>query len=129
MYKIFLHIVIFYFSIGALIPGADFSQLSKLPELYSHYVVHLNEEKSSFLEFVVVHYFDLSEHQSDQPHDHHKLPFQNINSCLSWLPPQQIPELFFADRALVLSSGTPAFQNSFHLKGFGHTIFQPPALG
>lgn len=60
-----------------LATNAHFGEWLKLPELVQHYEEHqLMDSDLSWLEFVVMHYFDEERHTGDHDEDH-DLPFQH----------------------------------------------------
>ena len=70
---------------GAIIPKCDFSQLTKLDDLFLHYQVHQEEAKAnntaiSLADFLYIHFVSGDEHEHNNSENHQKLPLQTISS-------------------------------------------------
>ena len=81
------YIMLFYFTLGALIPRCDFSQLLKITDLLEHYALHQQEaeamgEACSFTEFLYLHFVSSDDHQHNQQNEHEQLPLQNLSSSI-----------------------------------------------
>jgi hypothetical protein len=60
-----------------LLSATDVSEMGKLPELYEHYQVHLEEEgQLSFLGYLEMHY------RGEGHDDNHDLPFQDTSNLI-----------------------------------------------
>src|SRR4051812_9729015 len=71
----------FHILLGSLLPHADYTELTKLPDLYEHYQTHLQRSggQLSLASFLLMHYADRHHQQSE---NHEKLPFQHSHSCM-----------------------------------------------
>lgn len=76
----------FYFLLGSLLPGADFSQLSKIPAALQHYRLHqsLAAEQGatvSFYDFMGAHFWNPGHHDhGDEGQSHKELPLKHLHS-------------------------------------------------
>ena len=60
---------------SSLLPGFGVEQSTKLVELIQHYNEHASDEPGlSFVDFMVMHYGENSEHQKHPNHSHQNLP-------------------------------------------------------
>ncbi len=125
-------IMVIYFSIGALIPNCDFSQLLKVKELVSHYNLHqqeaiMNNEMMSFTDFLVIHFVDIDDHQHEDHNEHEKLPFQQLNSSISSyvLTAFDFPSL---SEEIPLLNNNILKEIHFLSSDFTSCPFQPPAV-
>lgn len=60
---------------SSLLPGFGVEQSTKLVELIQHYQQHVKAAPDlSFMDFMVMHYGENSEHQKHPNHSHHNLP-------------------------------------------------------
>lgn len=83
--KVLNYILLTYFSIGALIPRSDFSQMGLLDDLLKHYELHQSEAQNmgsriSFMQFLYDHFISGVEHQHPNENEHHNLPLYSISS-------------------------------------------------
>ena len=78
----------FYFLLGSLIPGTNFSDLIHIPDLVNHYALHMEEaallnEDYSLLRFINDHFINPDKHtQGEHDQDHQDLPLRNIASSM-----------------------------------------------
>lgn len=69
----------FYFLMAGLMPNMDFHELSKIPDLVTHFIEHRQADDAiSMLEFIAFHYGK----ESHTPTDGHSLPFQDHPCCM-----------------------------------------------
>lgn len=127
--KIIHYILLFHFSIGALLPKCDFDQFAKLDDLMRHYALHQQDAKQknqtiSFWDFLYLHFFSGEPHEHDDSDDHEHLPLKAISSNTI---------LFSYTKSAVCTKtstpnhATPALFDSCFLDiDFVHTIFRPP---
>lgn len=124
-------ILAFYFLLGSLFPGTDFSQLSKLCKLLEHFELHQQTaaqqgQALSFASFLLDHFSGEASHEHDDAgQSHQELPLQSIqyfpmvlpkhSSLLALLPHKPATTLFIAEEDAMPS-------------GFCSTIFRPPVL-
>lgn len=85
--KVVAYIMLFYFTLGALLPKSDFSQLLKVNDLLEHYALHQQEaeavgEVCVFTEFLYLHFVSNDDHQHDQQDEHEQLPLQSLSSSI-----------------------------------------------
>jgi hypothetical protein len=116
-----LHILL-----GSLLPHADYTELSKLPDLYEHYQLHLAKSngKLSLTDFLAMHYTDSQHSQSEGDVE---LPFQHHHTCVGavvyFLPDFQFQFTPIEPTAdLSYPPLSPFFPTAFT------SIFQPPKL-
>ncbi len=129
--KFYAYILAVYFLIGSCFPNGDYTQLIRLAELGSHYRLHIQETalsggEVSFWNFFEMHYINTRVHESNQEHDHHNLPFHQIDSSFD-----QIINLSLAQASLVplkCERNQPVSFCGFYLRGFANNIFQPPIV-
>lgn len=86
--KLIVYLLIFQFSIGAMMPLNDFNQLSKLSFLIQHYKLHQYEaaeknESFTAIDFIYLHYISPDQHTHDVPYDHSDLPLQEISVSMN----------------------------------------------
>ena len=128
--KIFVHILLLYFSLGACLPKGDFSQLLKFNDLQEHYVLHQNEAVAagtgiSFSKFLYLHFIDGGEHQHENENNHNNLPFQNITSSITcYIAPCPVA---FVHLSIVTESMLPSY-NTLLPEGIAFDIFHPPSI-
>lgn len=84
--RIAAYLLLGYFGIASFIPHSDFSQLQKVPDIYTHYQQHRSETRHdmqslTFIEFIKAHYLSEISHEHDD-FDHDKLPFYHCQNCL-----------------------------------------------
>lgn len=70
--------------LGSLLPQSDFSQLRRLPQLFAHYDVHIEQAADqgttlSFGEFLFIHFIHPDQHQHGD-NSHQELPLQHIGT-------------------------------------------------
>lgn len=76
MRTVVIYLFVLLFTWGGNTEGTDCSELFKLPELLKHYQAEKESGKTNnILDFLIVHYFQLSDDCSDE--EHFKLPFQD----------------------------------------------------
>ncbi len=67
-----------YFFLGSLMPGMDFCELLKIPELVHHFQEHQQaDHELGFIEFLAFHYGS----ENSEPPDEHELPFKDHHCC------------------------------------------------
>lgn len=77
-----------YFLFGSLIPGTNFVEFTKLPDLIDHYQLHvqeatLSDEDYTLFNFINDHFLNPDEHtQSGHEPDHQNLPLHHVSSTL-----------------------------------------------
>ena len=128
--KIFSYILICYYSLGALIPKSDFSQITQLDDLMSHYALHQQEarlanQEMSFWNFLYIHFITGDEHQHEDSQQHENLPLKKIsNAVFVFLDLHEASQekLKHPHTTLVNS-----FYQKFFSKDFTYSIFHPPA--
>ena len=112
--------------IGNLLPGNDWHELAKLPDLVQHYQLHLQKADGqiSFLTFLQMHYGAGSEHKGTE--DHSKLPCLNLHvSVLLCLPSRLTLEV--ADvKTAVFSRLKNFFWNNLYSFQFRSVLLNPP---
>jgi hypothetical protein len=126
--KSIAYLMIFYFSLGALIPKGDFSQLLKINELLEHYSLHQQEasvigEECSFLGFMYLHFVSSDEHQHHSQDEHEQLPLYSLSTsillyCEDFFGALNWPEYFE-------SAGLPVYTTVFQCIAISD-IFRPP---
>ncbi len=129
--KLSAFIMAIYLLVGSCFPKGDFTQFLRLAELSQHYRLHIEESASngrevSFLRFLQMHYTNTQAHESNEEHDHHNLPFHQINSSfdqiipLSWTMTELTPP--------GKEKSAPVSFCSFYLQDFPNSIFHPPIV-
>jgi hypothetical protein len=124
-------ILAFYFLLGSLFPGTDFSQLSKLCKLLEHFELHQQaaaqqRQTLTFTTFLLDHFNgDASHEHGDAGQSHQELPLQSLqyfpmvlpehSSMLALTPHKPTTSLFIAEEDAMPS-------------GFRGSIFRPPVL-
>ncbi len=126
--RIITYLLLSYFTLGALIPQGDFSQLLKLNDLMEHYDLHQKEaillgEDISFSAFLYLHFIDGEEHEHEDENDHDNLPFQNITSPIVLCPASSPMLTAFVND--IAEANLPTY-NSVFQAGITFDIFQPP---
>ena len=77
-----------YFLLGSCLPGTNFVEITKLPDLVDHYQLHVEEaallnEDYTLFNFINDHFIDPDEHtQSGHENDHQDLPLHHVSSTL-----------------------------------------------
>jgi hypothetical protein len=80
MAKSVVVLILTIFTVESLFPFVDLAELSRLPELWSHFQKHRNESNEiTLLEFLNMHYND-PQHSNVTPGDHQKLPFSKTHN-------------------------------------------------
>ncbi len=110
-------------------PNTDFSQLTKLPFLVDHYMLHVEEaemagESFTVLDFIYVHYISPDDHTHEIPVDHGNLPIKQISSSLNlWI---QTIDLLSINKVIGLAQNvfSPKILNG---RIISHFIFHPPS--
>lgn len=122
-----------YLLLGSLLPQMDFSQLTRLSTLQSHYLHHQEEaeelgESCSLAHFLYEHFIDFSAHEGPEHKDcHQDMPLNGINTTISFclsLSFQAITFDYFKRAA-----EAPALEAASPLPGYLSGIFQPPTFG
>jgi hypothetical protein len=84
--KVIAQFMAFYFLLGSFLPGADFSQLSKLQATMQHYKLHQSlaaeqGETVSFCAFMGTHFWNPDHHDhGDGGQSHKDLPLKHVHS-------------------------------------------------
>ncbi|TNE62277.1 MAG: hypothetical protein EP344_05195 [Bacteroidetes bacterium] len=81
--QLIAQILTVYMFVGSLFPRTDFSQLEKLPNLFSHYQKHVQEAEqggltTSFGAFLWQHFVTPNQHRHADD-SHQDLPFHSID--------------------------------------------------
>lgn len=81
-----LYILIGYFLLGSILPGMDFSQLTKLPNLIEHYRHHrTDDDTTTALQFFLQHFINPNLHQHKDAGDcHKKLPLKSFEQTVNY---------------------------------------------
>jgi hypothetical protein len=120
-----------YILLGSVLPQMDFSQLTRLGTLRTHYLDHVDEaealgESCHLADFLYEHFIcNHDDHEEEDRKDCHKdLPLNGINSSIS-------PCLFVGiSSSLEINSPiskAPAFGSVSPHAGFLTGVFQPPS--
>jgi hypothetical protein len=122
--KLLKIVFLILFTWGGITGDTDCSELFKLPELITHYQVEKERvETNNFFQFLLAHYFDLSNDESDE--DHSKLPFQDHYEALHPLF-DYTPSLSLIHRTNV-TSYQPCFKwINQHEQLLSYNFFVPP---
>jgi hypothetical protein len=114
----------FHMLLGSLLPHADYTELTKLPDLYEHYQAHLQRSHGqlSLASFLLMHYADRHHQQSE---NHEKLPFQHNHSCVG-IVFYFLTHFNFEFNPLHLAAKAGYHYQSFFYSSFSSGIFQPP---
>lgn len=124
-------ILAFYLFLGSFFPRMDFSQLTKIPGMITHYQLHIEEAKLlgttyDIWQFMNDHFINPDGHThqvSDNPHEN--LPFNSIHSVIHFILEQfQIPEFSFSPNFF----STFSFSIGAYMTGFLDAVFHPPSL-
>ncbi len=127
--KGFAWFMAFYFSLGSLLPRADFSQLGKIPSVIRHYqlhqqIAHDQGKAFSWLTFVAEHFVHTDSHEHDDgEHSHQKLPLKHLTAFDYIILPQS--GLFPLEAALYVAKLAPN-HSSWHPAAYADSIFRPP---
>lgn len=84
--KVIAQFMAFYFLLGSFLPGADFSQLSRLPAALRHFQLHkeLAADQGatvSFHHFMGAHFWNPDNHDhGDGGQSHKDLPLKHVHS-------------------------------------------------
>ncbi|MBK8702820.1 MAG: hypothetical protein IPN33_03865 [Saprospiraceae bacterium] len=81
-----VYILITYFLVGSILPGMDFSQLTKLPNLIEHYRHHRSsDDKTTALAFFLQHFVNPNLHHHQDAGDcHKKLPLKSFEHAVNY---------------------------------------------
>ncbi|NUQ25997.1 MAG: hypothetical protein HUU34_18770 [Saprospiraceae bacterium] len=81
-----VYILIAYFLVGSILPGMDFSQLTKLPNLIEHYRHHHStDDKTTALAFFLQHFINPNlHHHKDAGDCHKKLPLKSFEHSVNY---------------------------------------------
>ncbi len=126
--KAFSFIMAIYFTLGSFFPATDFSQLAKVPNMWSHYTQHRemaiqNGEEVGFVDFLRFHFYTPSEHQGE--HEHDDLPYHSLNSGTNNLLVVDLP--FQRSQTMeVCNTKTEFFYLLNYHFNYSATLFQPP---
>ena len=114
----------FHILLGSLLPHADYTELSKLPELCEHYQLHQRQSNGQLglADFLALHYTDRAHQQSE---DDVQLPFQHHHSCTA-IVFFFLPDFNFQFTPLLLKSSAGFRLLSFFFPSYLSSIFQPP---
>jgi hypothetical protein len=114
----------FHILLGSLLPHADYTELSKLPELYEHYQLHQRQSNGQLglTDFLVMHYTDREHQQSE---DDVQLPFQHHHSCTA-IVFYFLPTFYFQFTPLLLKVSVGFCFQSRCFSSYLSSIFQPP---
>lgn len=127
--KVLNYILLTYFSIGAIIPRSDFSQMGQLDNLLKHYELHQSEAQNvgssiSFMQFLYIHFVSGDEHQHPNENEHHNLPLYSISSGMI---------LFFEELGSLSHNIYNEIRKTeitsyiiFYLNPFINQVFHPP---
>lgn len=124
-------ILAFYFLLGSLFPGTDFSQLSKLCKLLEHFELHLQTATQQgqalrFSAFLLDHFSGEASHEhGDAGQSHQELPLQSIQYF-----PMVLPEhsLLLALSPYKPTTALYVSEEDAMPSGFRGSIFRPPVL-
>ena len=91
--KVFSLLMAVYFTLGSVFPSTDFTQLAKVPNMWSHFIQHRDMameqgKEVGLVDFFRFHFYTPSEHQGE--HDHDDLPYHSVNSGTNTLLIQEI---------------------------------------
>jgi hypothetical protein len=96
-----------YLLLGSLFPGMDYSQLTRLPNLYFHFQEHqssslLMEETESISDFLIAHFWSTKDHhqQDIAGHAHGNLPLSVLSGSFHFVPTQQAWVLLVSSEAV-----------------------------
>ena len=79
MAKSVVILILSLFTVESIFPHIDLAELSRIPELWSHFQKHRRESgEITLLEFLNMHYND-PQHSNATPLDHQKLPFSKTH--------------------------------------------------
>jgi hypothetical protein len=99
MAKSVVVVILSIFTVESMLPEVDLTELSRLPELWSHFQKHQIESPGiSFIEFLNLHYDD-PQHFETAPVDHQKLPFSKNHR-------HRIPSFQIAQDPVIISFQT-----------------------
>jgi hypothetical protein len=129
--KSIAYMLAFYFLLGSLFPGTDFSQLIRLAHLLEHFELHQQhaaqrDQSLSLAAFLLDHFWNPDRHEpGDAGHHHQDLPLQSVQNF-----PLVLPEHHDIWRALELPSQHAAAQFSDDETclptGYCGAVFRPP---
>lgn len=121
--KVTSYILLFYFCLGSFIPKSDFSQFTKIDNLFQHYELHKSTDPDlSFAAFLYLHLFE-EEHEHEDTDQHENLPLKEILNSTHFIA--SIESCSFAQRGTLLE---PGFIPSFYSIDFPNSILQPPVI-
>lgn len=130
--KLATQILAFYFLLGSLLPGTDFSQLKKAPAIWKHYQLHRQlaaeaGHEASFSGFLSSHFLTPGSHQhNDGGQSHEDLPLKSVHVLSPVLPSGSIP---FPLRPLpVFYNPAAAHGGPFSGALYAHAVFRPPIV-
>lgn len=115
------------FLIESIFAGVELSDISQLPQLWSHFEKHkLESPEITFLDFLYLHYGD-SNHFDQDAGTHKKLPFTSYH--FHHLTFQAMHDRFSIDHSfcyqfLMVIEGVTYFEN--HKYSIARSIWQPP---
>lgn len=128
--KVFAYILLFQFSLGALLPKSDFSQLLKLNNLVQHYQLHQSNASIdgvtiSFSEFLYIHFIDSDEHDQENGNHEHQLPLYDLTVSLHLIPASTVESIsIIGDIFTKIQACIPQAVPQTLIKN----IFHPPIL-
>jgi hypothetical protein len=119
-----------YLLLGSLLPGADYGQLGKLPELAEHYRLHqqlaaAEGREVSFCQFLLEHFWQADSHDHGDEGDSHKdLPFKHLQNANPIVLQYSYPALMKQQLPVhtALFPKAEAAHPSTYLEG----VFRPP---
>lgn len=118
-----------YFFLGSLLPGSDYSQLTRLHSLFEHYQDHQQwaaeqGQPMNFSAFLLEHFLDADGHEDSS---HQDLPLKHLNHfdfMLAQAPLAALPYSIALPSLRVLPLSSLGLSSSFL-----DSIFRPPMLG
>lgn len=96
-----------------LTANTAFGQILRLPTLIHHFFEHLEEDNSSFFEYLIEHYADRINHPDTNHNDHKNLPFKTASSFTSNIT------IIFSESTILIP---PFFSENRDVKTFAITL-------
>ena len=114
----------FHILLGSLLPHADYTELSKLSDLYEHYQLHQRQSNGQLglADFLALHYTNQAHQQSE---DDVQLPFQHHHSYTA-IVFFFLPDINFQFTPLLMRASMGFRWLSFFFPSYLSSIFQPP---
>jgi len=119
-------LLFFIVAIQIISSGNFFNELSKIDDLYQHYIEHKNSDQSlSVAQFIQSHYFDNMHEQSD-PIKHAKLPLRHSSFSFAQVYHVPVESLNLGFLAFEINTALNPISKGMLPQCDHFSVFQPP---